>query len=206
MNRKTWLLAAIITNVVAFWSASPALADDWMTDFQKARKKAAAENKLLLIHFKDSDVYGGRRPQTKALIALNDDVRNSKELKDWAKDKVVLLEVELTRDRKIQPSAKLRNLGIKLAKKLQVRRAGAVSIVSPTLRSQDNYAPKTPADVATSMTAIKKIYDSALKKHTAENKARAEAEAKTEAMKKAAAARRKKREAEKNKADGKSGG
>ena len=53
---KNTLIAGLMLAITA--SLSHAAGDEWMTDFEAAKKKAAAENKSLLVDFTGSDWCG----------------------------------------------------------------------------------------------------------------------------------------------------
>ena len=67
---------------------APAFCAEWMTDFEAAKTKAAAENKALLVDFTGSDWCG-------YCIMLRQNVFDKPEFDAYAKDKFVLVEVDL---------------------------------------------------------------------------------------------------------------
>ena len=89
MKLSTTTCAAL----VAFQSIGTAVAggEGWSTDFEAARKKAAEEKKDILIDFDGSDWPGEN-------VKLNDEVFAKDEFKKTAKDKFVLVEIDLPQD------------------------------------------------------------------------------------------------------------
>ncbi|OYV05853.1 MAG: hypothetical protein CFE26_09410 [Verrucomicrobiales bacterium VVV1] len=79
--------------LVALYSIGSAFAggEGWITDFEAAKKQAAAENKDLLIDFTGSDWCGW-------CIKLNDEVFKKDEFKKGVKDKFVLVELDFPQD------------------------------------------------------------------------------------------------------------
>lgn len=69
---------------------APAFAAEWMTDLEAARTKAAAEDKAVLVDFTGSDWCGW-------CIRLRKDVFDTPAFDAYAKDKFVLVEIDLPR-------------------------------------------------------------------------------------------------------------
>ncbi len=91
MFNKTLTVAGLAALV------SPAFCAEWMTDFEAAKTKAAAENKAVLVDFTGSDWCG-------YCIMLRQNVFDKPEFDTYAKDKFVLVEVDLPRGKnKITP-------------------------------------------------------------------------------------------------------
>ncbi len=67
---------------------APAFAAEWLTDLEAAKKQAAAENKAILVDFTGSDWCG-------YCIRLKKNVFDKPEFADYAKDKFVLLEIDV---------------------------------------------------------------------------------------------------------------
>ena len=116
---KKWLtvLAAVAISTGAF------AADGWMTDFEKAKAKAKANNKHILIDFSGSDWCGW-------CIKLDKEVFTQKAFKDYAKDNLVLMLADFPRD-KSKLSDEVQKQNDELAKKFSVRGFPTVFILSP---------------------------------------------------------------------------
>jgi thioredoxin-related protein len=87
--RFTALLSAILLLSVA---TSQAAEGEWLTDFAKAKSKAKAENKLILMDFTGSDWC----PPCKA---LHKNVLSQEKFTKFAKDNLVLMEVDFPRSK-----------------------------------------------------------------------------------------------------------
>lgn len=74
-------------------AVAPAFAAEWMTDMDAAKQKAAAENKAVLVDFTGSDWCG-------YCIQLKKNVFDKPDFDAYAKDKFVLLEVDVPRNPK----------------------------------------------------------------------------------------------------------
>lgn len=116
---KKWLmvLAAAAIGSGAFAS------EGWDTDFEKAKEKAKAENKHLLIDFSGSDWCGW-------CIKLDKEVFSQKEFKDYAKDNLVLVMADFPRDKSKQ-SEDVQKQNQKLMDEFKVRGFPTVFILSP---------------------------------------------------------------------------
>jgi protein disulfide-isomerase len=103
------LLVALISGCVL----ANAIADEagWLTDLPKAQAKAKAENKLVLMDFNGSDWC----PPCKA---LRKNVLSSKEFVDYAKDKLILVDVDFPRS--IKQPEELQKANAELAKKFGI--------------------------------------------------------------------------------------
>lgn len=93
MKKLLLILAA------AFALALPALAADlpWLTDFPKAQAKAKAEGKLVLMDFTGSDFCS-------SCMRLHKEVFATKEFAEYAKKRLVLMELDFPLKKK-QPDA-----------------------------------------------------------------------------------------------------
>ena len=90
-----------------------AAGDGWMTDFQAAKKKAANENKALLVDFTGSDWCGW-------CIKLNDEVFKHEAFKEGVEDKFILVELDFPRD-KSKISDELQTQNKTLAEKYSIQ-------------------------------------------------------------------------------------
>lgn len=82
-----------VAALVALYSIGSAFAggEGWTSDFEAAKKQAAAEKKDLLVDFTGSDWCGW-------CIKLNDEVFKKDEFKKGVKDKFVLVEIDFPQD------------------------------------------------------------------------------------------------------------
>ncbi len=81
---------------------APAFAAEWMTDLEAAKAKAAAEGKAVLVDFTGSDWCGW-------CIRLRKDVLDKPAFEEYAKDKFVLMEVDVPRNPEFDPELLRRN-------------------------------------------------------------------------------------------------
>lgn len=116
---KKWLmvLAAVAISAGAF------AADGWMTDFEKAKAKAKAENKHMLIDFSGSDWCGW-------CVKLDKEVFSQKDFKAYATDNLVLVLADFPRDKSKQ-SAELQKQNAQMAEEFGVRGFPSVFILNP---------------------------------------------------------------------------
>ena len=87
--KKTMLASLLLALTV---SLSTAAGEGWMTDFEAAKQKAAAENKDLLVDFTGSDWCGW-------CIKLVDEVFKHDVFKQGAADNFVLVELDFPQDK-----------------------------------------------------------------------------------------------------------
>ena len=81
---------------------APAWAAEWMTDLEAAKAKAAAENKAVLVDFTGSDWCGW-------CIRLRKQVLDTPAFETYAKDKFVLMEVDVPQNPKFDQALLKRN-------------------------------------------------------------------------------------------------
>jgi protein disulfide-isomerase len=84
------------------WQAQAAGELNWMTDMAAAQKKAKDEKKLVLMDFTGSDWCGW-------CIKLNKEVFSTKEFADYAKDNLVMVEVDFPRKKQLSDAQKKAN-------------------------------------------------------------------------------------------------
>ena len=96
MFKKTLCIAALLAALVPAWAA------EWMTDLEAAKAKAAAENKAVLIDFTGSDWCGW-------CIRLRKQVLDTPAFEAYAKDKFVLMEVDVPQNPKFDKALRERN-------------------------------------------------------------------------------------------------
>ncbi len=94
----------ILTGIVAVMlGAGPARADvSWLTDYQEAQKQAKSSNKLLLLDFTGSDWCG-------FCIRLHREVFSQPEFQEYAKNNLVLMEVDFPRGKEQTQSLRMQN-------------------------------------------------------------------------------------------------
>ena len=94
--------------LITGWLAlQTAMADGkWITDLPAAQKKAKEEKKLVLMDFTGSDWCGW-------CIKLNKEVFDTKEFEDYAKDNLVLVEVDFPNKKKQTAELKKANAALK---------------------------------------------------------------------------------------------
>ena len=86
--------------------AAPSQAAEWMTDFDAAKAKAKKEGKAILMEFTGSDWCGW-------CVRLRSTILDSRDFQQYAKDKFVLLEVDIPRNvNKIGAAQHARNRAI----------------------------------------------------------------------------------------------
>ncbi|MBT8043645.1 MAG: thioredoxin family protein [Verrucomicrobiae bacterium] len=118
---KNTILASLALAMTA--SFATAGGDNWMTDFEAAKKKAAAENKDLLVDFTGSDWCGW-------CIKLVDQVFKHDSFKKGVADKFVLVELDFPRDKsKVDEATQKQNAA--LQKKYGVRGFPTILLLDP---------------------------------------------------------------------------
>ena len=83
----------------------------WLNDYKKAQEEAKANNKLLLLNFTGSDWCGW-------CIKFDKEVWSQPQFKDYARDNLVLVELDFPR-RKAQP-AEVKKQNVQLAQEYEV--------------------------------------------------------------------------------------
>src|SRR5438094_4203877 len=104
----------ILTGVFACWALLQAGAAElqWNTDLAKAQEQAKKENKLVMLDFTGSDWCGW-------CIKLNKDVFSKPEFAKYAKDNLVLVEVDFPRRK--EQSAEQKKSNKALQEKYQIQ-------------------------------------------------------------------------------------
>ena len=106
MKMLALLSLALVTSTAAFAAAG------WDDDYEKALAKAKAEKKMVVLDFTGSDWCGW-------CIKLDKEVFSKKEFKDYAKDNLVLVEVDFPQTKKLPKKTQEQNE--KLQKEHSVR-------------------------------------------------------------------------------------
>ena len=96
MFKKTLCAAMMLAALAPAWAA------EWMTDLEAAKAKAAAENKAVLVDFTGSDWCGW-------CIRLRKQVLDTPAFETYAKDKFVLMEVDVPQNPKFDQKLLQRN-------------------------------------------------------------------------------------------------
>src|SRR5687767_6717334 len=106
-RKLTLLLGVLCVSVPIAFAAT-----GWDDDYEKALAKAKAENKMVLLDFTGSDWCGW-------CIKLDKEVFSKKEFKDYAKENLVLVEVDFPQGK--NQSKKLKEQNAKLKQEFGVR-------------------------------------------------------------------------------------
>ena len=106
--KKSIVLLSLCLSVLTGWSA-----EGWMTDFEKAKKKAMNENKTLLLDFSGSDWCSW-------CIKLDEEVFQKDIWKAYAKEHLVQVLIDFPREKSKQ-SEVLQRQNNELAKQYAVR-------------------------------------------------------------------------------------
>lgn len=94
----------------------------WHTDMDKAYEIAAKENKTLLLFFTGSDWCGW-------CIRLQNEVLKTADFKEWAKDNVVLVELDFPRRKALDKKLQIQNA--QMQKMFQVRGYPSIHFAKP---------------------------------------------------------------------------
>lgn len=116
---KKWLTVLVAVAI----SAGAFAADGWMTDFEKAKAKAKAENKHVLIDFSGSDWCGW-------CIKLDKEVFSQKPFQEYAKDNLVLMLADFPND-KSKLSEEVQKQNDQLKKEFSISGFPTVFLLSP---------------------------------------------------------------------------
>ena len=106
------LKAILATLLTAFLLVGTAAAENWHTDWDKAQAESKKTGKPVLIDFTGSDWCGW-------CIKLKEEVFDTAAFKSWAKENVVLLEIDFPRNKDQSDAVKEKNTA--LARKYQVQ-------------------------------------------------------------------------------------
>ena len=133
---KTIQLAGLALAMTA--SFATAGGDGWMTDFEAAQKKAAAENKDLLVDVTGSDWCSW-------CIKLNEEVFSHDAFKKGVADKFVLVELDFPRDKSAISEA-VQKQNAELQEKFQVKGFPTILLLDAQGRpfAQTGYQPGGP--------------------------------------------------------------
>ena len=110
----------------------------WLNDYKKAQEEAKANNKLLLLNFTGSDWCGW-------CIKFDKEVWSQPQFKDYARDNLVLVELDFPR-RKDQP-AEVKKQNVQLAQQYEVLGFPTIVVLNSNgqkLWQFDGYFPGGP--------------------------------------------------------------
>jgi thioredoxin-related protein len=116
-------ICSIVSLFTLSLASSLVAGEGWMTDFEAAKIKAAAEGKPLMLDFTGSDWCGW-------CIKLDKEVFSQEEFKAYAKESLVLVELDFPRDAS-KLSAEVVAQNEALAKKYGIRGFPTILILSP---------------------------------------------------------------------------
>lgn len=95
-------MKSIILTISALVGAASLSLGSWITDFEAAKKQAKEEGKPILINFTGTDWCGW-------CIKLEKEVFTKKEFQDFAKDHLILLEIDFPRKKEQTDELKAQN-------------------------------------------------------------------------------------------------
>ncbi len=128
---------------------APAFAAEWMTDLPAAQAKAAAEGKAVLVDFTGSDWCGW-------CVRLRQDVLDKPEFAEYAKDKFVLMEVDVPRNPNFDKELLAKNQ--QLCEKYKVSGFPTIMVLTP-----EGHVAGGFVGGMSSLDAVKEPLDAALK-------------------------------------------
>ena len=108
---KTARLFLLAVAASVFFASFARAESGWLNDYKKAQEEAKANKKLLLLNFTGSDWCGW-------CIKFDKDIWSQPQFKDYARDNLVLVELDFPR-RKAQP-AEVRKQNLQLAQQYEV--------------------------------------------------------------------------------------
>lgn len=142
------LITALLSMVVLYQVT--AAEGEWLTDFAKAKEKAKAENRMILLDFTGSDWC----PPCKA---LHKNVFTSAEFLEYAKKNLVLVEVDFPRNK--AQSSELKKANSELAKKFGIEAYPTVIVLSSSgkeLSKHAGYGGEKAKEFIAKLEALKK--------------------------------------------------
>jgi len=145
MKKIAW---ALLTTLWVFRVS--AAEGEWLTDFDKAKTKAKAESKMVLMDFTGSDWC----PPCKA---LHKNVLATEEFTEYAKKNLVLVEVDFPRKKAQSPELKKANQA--LAKKFNIEAYPTIVVLDSNgkqLSKNTGYGGESSKDFIAKIEALKK--------------------------------------------------
>jgi protein disulfide-isomerase len=91
-----------VASLVAFSAASMAAESGWLTDYEAAKKQAKEQNRPILINFTGTDWCGW-------CIKIEKEIFSKDEFKAYAKENLVLMEVDFPEKKKQSDEVKAQN-------------------------------------------------------------------------------------------------
>lgn len=95
-------LLLTVASFIAFSAASMAAESGWLTDYEAAKKQSKAENKPILINFTGTDWCGW-------CIKIEKEIFANDEFKAYAKENLILMEVDFPKKKKQTEELKAQN-------------------------------------------------------------------------------------------------
>ncbi|RYD77767.1 MAG: thioredoxin family protein [Verrucomicrobiaceae bacterium] len=105
-------LKQFVAAFVALAASTALAAEGWVTDYEKALQQAKQENKKVLLDFTGSDWCGW-------CIKLQEDVFSKPEFKEYAKQNLVLVELDFPQSKKLEEKTREQNEKLKGEFKVQ---------------------------------------------------------------------------------------
>ncbi len=134
--------------VLTLVSSAALAAAGWGDDYEKALAQAKAEKKLVVLDFTGSDWCGW-------CIKLDKEVFSKKEFKDYAKDNLVLVEVDFPQSK--QQPKKLKAQNEKLQKEFGIQGYPTIVVLNPDGKKvgELGYQPGGPAAFTAKLDSFK---------------------------------------------------
>jgi thioredoxin-related protein len=149
--KKHRLVLFLAAAAPTFLTASLARADSgWLSDYKRAQQEAKAGNKFILLNFTGSDWC----PWCKK---FNKEILSQSQFKDYAKENLVLMEVDFPRE-KLQ-STELKRQNQDLAQQYQVEGFPTIVVLGgdgQKLWQYDGYFPDGPAAFIAQLEKLRK--------------------------------------------------
>src|SRR5205814_2971122 len=136
---KTYRLIPLVLAISVFLSGEFARAESvWLNDYKKAQEEAKASNKFLLLNFTGSDWCGWCKKFDREILSQS-------QFKDFARQNLVLVELDFPRAKPQKPEVKKQNL--ELAQQYQVQGFPTIVVLNSNgqkLWQYDGYFPGGP--------------------------------------------------------------
>jgi thioredoxin-related protein len=149
--KKHRLVLFLAAAAPTFLTASLARADSgWLSDYKRAQQEAKAGNKFILLNFTGSDWCPWCKKFSKEILSQS-------QFKDYAKENLVLMEVDFPRE-KLQ-SAELKRQNQDLAQQYQVEGFPTIVVLGgdgQKLWQYDGYFPDGPAAFIAQLEKLRK--------------------------------------------------